>query len=101
VRNHGALPSHLPRYEVVIDTDHTACPCCGGAMHCNGELRSEQLDRAPVGWYHRRRFWATTARSRPPARRATSATSRHCPPNCSAFQEATYEPLDLFWRHRS
>ena len=48
VRNHGALPSHLPRYEVVIDTDHTACPCCGGAMHCIGELRSEQLDIAPA-----------------------------------------------------
>ena len=48
VRNHGALPSHLPRYEVVIDIDHTACPCCGGAMHCIGELRSEQLDIAPA-----------------------------------------------------
>ncbi|HKB55203.1 MAG TPA: IS66 family transposase, partial [Ramlibacter sp.] len=48
VRNHGALPSHLPRYEVVIDADHAACPCCGGAMHCIGELRSEQLDIAPA-----------------------------------------------------
>ncbi len=48
VRNHGALPSHLPRYEVVIDTDHAACPCCGGAMHCIGELRTEQLDIAPM-----------------------------------------------------
>ena len=48
VRNHGALPSHLPRYEVVIDTDHTACPCCGGTMHCIGELRTEQLDIAPA-----------------------------------------------------
>ena len=34
-RNHGALPSHLPRYEVVIDVAHEACPCCGGehALH--------------------------------------------------------------------
>jgi transposase len=48
LRNHGALPSHLPRYEVVIDADHSACPCCGGAMHCIGELRSEQLDIAPA-----------------------------------------------------
>jgi transposase len=47
-RNHGALPSHLPRYEVVIDADHAACPCCGGIMHCIGELRSEQLDIAPA-----------------------------------------------------
>lgn len=48
VRNHGALPSHLPRYEVVIDAEHEACPCCGGDMHCIGELRTEQLDIAPA-----------------------------------------------------
>jgi transposase len=47
-RNHGALPAHLPRYEVVIDVDHAACPCCGGAMHSIGELRSEQLDLVPA-----------------------------------------------------
>jgi transposase len=47
-RNHGALPSHLPRYEVVIDVAHEACPCCGGQMHCIGELRTEQLDIVPV-----------------------------------------------------
>jgi len=47
-RNHGALPAHLPRYEVVIDVAHEACPCCGGGMHCIGELRTEQLDIAPV-----------------------------------------------------
>jgi transposase len=47
-RNHGALPSHLPRYEVMIDAAHEACPCCGSAMHCIGELRTEQLDIAPA-----------------------------------------------------
>lgn len=47
-RNHGALPAHLPRYEVVIDAEHTGCPCCGGAMHCIGELRTEQLDMVPA-----------------------------------------------------
>jgi transposase len=47
-RNHGALPSHLPRYEVVIDVAHDACPCCGGKMHCIGELRTEQLDIVPT-----------------------------------------------------
>ena len=46
-RNHGALPSHLPRYEVVIDCGHDACPCCGGALHAIGELRTEQLDIVP------------------------------------------------------
>ena len=30
VRNHGALPAHLPRYEVVIDVEPAPCPCCGG-----------------------------------------------------------------------
>ena len=47
-RNHGTLPAHLPRYEVVIDAEHAACPCCGGAMHCIGELRTEQLDMVPA-----------------------------------------------------
>ena len=42
------MPAHLPRYEVVIDVAHEACPCCGGGMHCIGELRTEQLDVAPV-----------------------------------------------------
>ena len=47
-RNHGALPAHLPRYEVVIDVAHDACPCCGGALHAIGELRTEQLDIVPA-----------------------------------------------------
>jgi transposase len=47
-RNHGALPAHLPRYEVLIDVEHRDCPCCGGAMHAIGELPSEQLDIVPA-----------------------------------------------------
>jgi transposase len=47
-RNHGALPAHLPRYEVVIDAAPAACPCCGGTMHSIGELRTEQLDMVPA-----------------------------------------------------
>ncbi len=47
-RNHGALPAHLPRYEVVIDAAPEACPCCGGAMHSIGELRTEHLDIVPA-----------------------------------------------------
>ncbi len=46
-RNHGALPAHLPRYEVVIDIEHHDCPCCSGALHMIGELRTEQLDIVP------------------------------------------------------
>ena len=47
-RNHGALPAHLPRYEVVIDIEDRACPCCGGSLQVIGELRTEQLDIAPA-----------------------------------------------------
>lgn len=47
-RNLGALPAHLPRFEVVIDVEHDACPCCGGAMHNIGEVRTEQLDMVPM-----------------------------------------------------
>jgi transposase len=47
-RNLGALPGHLPRYEVVIDIESRECPCCGGALHPIDELRTEQLDIAPA-----------------------------------------------------
>jgi len=47
-RNHGALPAHLPRHEVVIDVDDQACPCCRGALHLIGEDRTEQLDIVPA-----------------------------------------------------
>lgn len=47
-RNHGALPMHLPRYEVVVDIEDKACPCCSGALHLLGEDRSEQLDIVPA-----------------------------------------------------
>jgi transposase len=47
-RNHGALPAHLPRYEVLIDIPTRDCPCCGGPLHPIGELRSEQLDIVPA-----------------------------------------------------
>ena len=47
-RNHGALPEHLPRYEVLIDVERRDCPCCGGALHAIGELRTGQLDIVPA-----------------------------------------------------
>jgi transposase len=47
-RNHGALPAHLPRYEVVVDIGGGDCPCCGHVLHPIGELRTEQLDIAPA-----------------------------------------------------
>ena len=47
-RNHGSLPAHLPRYEVVIDDAPEACPCCGSKLHVIGEASSEQLDIVPA-----------------------------------------------------
>jgi transposase len=44
----GALPDHLPRVEVVIEPEDTACPCCGGTMHVIGEDRSQRLDVIPA-----------------------------------------------------
>jgi transposase len=42
--NRGALPSHLPRIETIVDIDSKARPCCGGELHRIGEDVSEKLD---------------------------------------------------------
>jgi transposase len=47
-QSRGALPDQLPRIEVVIEPETTACPCCNGAMHVIGEDRSERLDVIPA-----------------------------------------------------
>ena len=47
-RNRGALPAHLPRFEVIIDAESKECPCCGGTLHMIGEDRTEQLDIVPA-----------------------------------------------------
>ena len=47
-RNRGALPAHLPRYEVVIDIESKECPCCGGTLHVIDEERTEMLDLVPA-----------------------------------------------------
>src|SRR5215470_12325777 len=44
----GALPEHLPRIEIVVEPEDTACPCCGSAMHVIGEDRSQRLDVIPA-----------------------------------------------------
>lgn len=44
----GALPAHLPRVEVTLLPDDTACPCCRVAMTLIGEDSSERLDVIPV-----------------------------------------------------
>jgi transposase len=47
-RNRGALPTHLPRIERVVDIDSTTCPCCSGPLHRIGEDVSERLDIVPA-----------------------------------------------------
>jgi transposase len=44
----GSLPKHLPRVEVVIAPENTACVCCGSAMQVIGEDRSSRLDVIPA-----------------------------------------------------
>ncbi len=46
--NRGALPAHLPRIEVTLEPDDTACPCCRGAMAIIGHDSSERLDVIPA-----------------------------------------------------
>jgi transposase len=47
-QNRSALPPHLPRIEIVIEPETTACLCCQGVMHVIGEDRSERLDIIPA-----------------------------------------------------
>src|SRR4051794_13749308 len=47
-RNLGALPTHLPRIEVLVDVEDKSCPCCGGTLHAIGESREEMLDIVPA-----------------------------------------------------
>lgn len=44
----GALPAHLPRVEVTLAPDDTACPCCRTQMTVIGEDVSERLDVVPA-----------------------------------------------------
>ena len=44
----GPLPEDLPRVEIVVEPEDTACPCCGSAMHVIGEDRSQRLDVIPA-----------------------------------------------------
>ena len=47
-RNRGALPSHMPRIETIVDIDDKTCPCCKGELHRIGEDVSERLDVVPA-----------------------------------------------------
>ena len=44
----GALPAHLPRVEVTLMPEDTACPCCRGVMAVIGHDSAERLDVIPA-----------------------------------------------------
>jgi len=44
----GALPAYLPRIEVTLTPDDTACPCCRATMTVIGEDISKRLDVIPA-----------------------------------------------------
>ncbi len=44
----GALPAHLPRVEVTLTPEDTACPCCCGVMAVIGHDSAERLDVIPA-----------------------------------------------------
>lgn len=46
--NRGALPAHLPRIEITLQPEDTACPCCRAEMAVIGEDKSERLDVIPA-----------------------------------------------------
>jgi transposase len=46
--NRGALPTHLPRLETVVDVESKICSCCRGELHRIGEDVSEKLDVVPA-----------------------------------------------------
>ncbi len=43
-----AFPEHLPREEVTLEVEQSACPSCGGALHPIGVSTSEMLDWVPA-----------------------------------------------------
>lgn len=46
--NRGKLPAHLPRIEITLEPEDTACPCCQGAMVVIGHDTAERLDVIPA-----------------------------------------------------
>ncbi len=46
--NRDALPAHLPRVEVTLEPEDTACPCCRGDLVVIGHDSAERLDVIPA-----------------------------------------------------
>jgi transposase len=44
----GALPAHLPRVDITLLPENTACPCCRAEMTVIGADTSERLDVVPA-----------------------------------------------------
>ena len=46
--NRGSLPAHLPCFELIVDIEDKACPCCKGQLHRIGEDVAKRLDIQPA-----------------------------------------------------
>jgi transposase len=46
--NRGSLPAHLPCFEIIVDIEDKACPCCKGQLHRIGEDVAKRLDIMPA-----------------------------------------------------
>jgi transposase len=46
--NRGSLPAHLPCFEIIVDIEDKACPCCRGQLHRIGEDVAKRLDIMPA-----------------------------------------------------
>ena len=68
----GALPTHLPRIETIVDVEDKACPCCKGELHRIGEDVSERLDIIPAQF----RVWSCAAPNTRAALAKTSSSRR-------------------------
>ena len=79
------LVHDLPRIEVTLAPEDTACPCCGDTMQVIGEDRSQRLDMIPAQYQVIvTRFVAQTRR--------TSARSSSTPASASAGNASTEIP---------
>jgi transposase len=83
----ASLPEHLPRVEIVIAPENTACRCCGGAMQVIGEDRSSRLDVIPAQYrvlvtrrpkYACRKCQQGVVQAAAPARLIAGGSSRRC-----------------------
>ena len=97
--NRGALPAHLPRFEVVVEPQSLACSCCSGDLHRIGEDVAERIDIISAQirvLVTRRSKYACRSAGRAPASWTTAASNStptpsraRSGPSCSTLRIAS------------